>query len=424
MADLSSIVNWAQQVNAQIDTLNPSGFAKLFSPLCEVLAWRQVGLLQESEIIDIGNKYFAKYDNQVGPGLKNLCVNYLSLCRLIATHPINWKDVLKRSSQLLDVWLDLYLDERMQQYNWLVPCLHTICNILFKCGSLADKQERVGGHFGDDEFPQDTDANSKEALNMIRSKLGRVRGEEDRHPAYIVLLGHSIKGCMQLGNMQMAAGFLKAIESTTINPESCPLGPLINFRYYLGKLHMQQDRYKQADENLSWAFTYCGDKHIKAKRAILECLVVVRICLGQLPPKLILKKYGMEHHLDIVKGIKIGNIQLFEQTLEKYISIFIQKGTILCVERFKYLVIRTLVKRAKQWWNEAMPDQKPNMVPIPLFTALVKWQIHNLDNDEMICLCANLIRLGYIKGYISWEHQTLVFSKIQPFPPIIETILE
>lgn len=45
-------------------------------------------------------------------------------------------------------------------------------------------------------------------------------------------------------------------------------------------------------------------------------------------------------------------------------------------------------------------------------------QVDDVDIDEVQCILANLIYLGHIKGYISHQHQKLVVSKQNPFPPL------
>ena len=40
----------------------------------------------------------------------------------------------------------------------------------------------------------------------------------------------------------------------------------------------------------------------------------------------------------------------------------------------------------------------------------------DVDTDEVHCIISNLIYEGYIKGYISLQHQKLIISKQNPFP--------
>jgi hypothetical protein len=44
------------------------------------------------------------------------------------------------------------------------------------------------------------------------------------------------------------------------------------------------------------------------------------------------------------------------------------------------------------------------------FKTLLEWDA-DLDMDEVECILANLISIGYIKGYISHEKQVLVCAK-------------
>lgn len=45
-------------------------------------------------------------------------------------------------------------------------------------------------------------------------------------------------------------------------------------------------------------------------------------------------------------------------------------------------------------------------------------KIEDASWDEAECLLANLILEGKVKGYISYQHDTLVVSKLTPFPTI------
>ena len=42
----------------------------------------------------------------------------------------------------------------------------------------------------------------------------------------------------------------------------------------------------------------------------------------------------------------------------------------------------------------------------------------DMDEDDVECAVANLIHKKYVKGYISHKSQTVVLSKVEPFPPI------
>ena len=47
--------------------------------------------------------------------------------------------------------------------------------------------------------------------------------------------------------------------------------------------------------------------------------------------------------------------------------------------------------------------------------------MEDVDDDETACIIANLIYDGRIKGYISHQHQKLVVSKQNAFPPLVSS---
>ena len=66
-----------------------------------------------------------------------------------------------------------------------------------------------------------------------------------------------------------------------------------------------------------------------------------------------------------------------------------------------------------------------HQMPVQAFlSALRMMQVDDIDADETQCILANLIFEGKIKGYISHQHQKLVVSKQQAFPPLAASALQ
>lgn len=148
---------------------------------------------------------------------KRLLMEFLRLRQMLCRP--RWGDIVRHCVLLLDIYVDIYVEAPVAACGWLVPGLAVLCNIMNRAALAADAasddnadiMEETEGGGGESEDTQNR--YTKEVLNAIRPKLGKVRGDEGRHGAYIVLLGQSIKRCLQLGNMQMAAGFLKLCDS-------------------------------------------------------------------------------------------------------------------------------------------------------------------------------------------------------------------
>lgn len=415
---------WTNEFMQVVDNQDGPALAALICHKIDKLQLAAPNEFDEEKMELYCRKKFSKYDQIFGPDMNPFLSHYIKLAVLTSNNLASWEEILKNTFKLLDLWMDLYLGLTNVEYNWLVPALHSMCNLMNKIGLMADKSSESSGEYrdGDDDDDDDKDKYMKQVLSNVRSKMGRVRGDDTRHPAYIILLAQSIKGCIQLGNMQMAAGFLKTIESHTINFSRALRGPLINYRYYLGKLHMQKGEYQEAEEHLSWAFSNTLQESKTMRKNILECIIVVRMGLGKLPPEQLLAKYDLTHYCDIIRASKRGDVQLFTEAMKRHSDAFTLQGTILCVEQLKYIAYRTLIKNVKAWWNKNVPEAKQNMLSVELITTIIGWQLPDMTNEEMLCICVNLIKRGLLKGYISWERLMIVFSNVQPFPPINTSI--
>ncbi|KAK6590752.1 Csn12p Rpn3p family component of the COP9 signalsome [Cryptosporidium xiaoi] len=412
------IIKWISNVESGVNRRD----GKLLSNLFSIRHFRNfyrgnITSLSTQDIKVITQKHFQNSNSTFSGVLLTLIENFLELNREITKPNCQWGTVLSNGTALLNSWIEVYRDPDAIPCHWVVPVLSSTCILISKIGILADSKLN-SGDFEDEESDDYQNRYQIAVLNSIRQQIGKFRGDEDRQAGYVILMTESIKCCMQLRNMQMASTFIKHIESSNINLEKVPRGPMVLFCYFLGKLYMQQDRFTLAEEQLMWAFGHSGKKKTKLKRNILECLIPVKLRLGFIPRISLLKKYDLKHYVEISKALIHGNIKLFELAIEKYSSIFIAHGTILCVERVKFIVYRNLMKRIRNWCSKNVKGDS-NKLTFSIFEVGFKWQSDELfDQHEMACICANLIKLGYVKGYISWEHQVIVFSANDPFPTL------
>eukprot|EP01068_Selenidium_serpulae_P009873 Selendium_serpulae@DN5341_c0_g1_i1.p1 len=255
--------------------------------------------------------------------------------------------------------------------------------------------------------------------------------------------------------MTLAQTFLTQIAQIgEIPPDNVPRVSFVNFKFYLGKLEMQREIKEpsgKAETALAWAFQYCSSRS-RLKKSILECLVVVRLQVGKIPSNELMMKYNLVRYAEIVRSVIKGDVRRFENALAKYWREFTEDGTSFALERMKFLVYRTALKNTYLWAREHMPPEKPQIMPIGVFTAALKWQVDEsyseafndepltmgesssssdgriggvnrdttvqFDDEEMLCIFAKLISLGWIRGYLSWEQGKIVLSKEDPFPSL------
>jgi len=100
---------------------------------------------------------------------------------------------------------------------------------------------------------------------------------------------------------------------------------------------------------------------------------------------------------------------------------YIQKGIYLVIEKMRWIAYRNFIKKI---YNVLTKDKLITNTQIQIdkycLPFLKKYDTNSnaICIDELVVIIANLIHIGYIKGYISQKSNTLVVSKSNPFPPI------
>eukprot|EP00795_Rhopilema_esculentum_P016375 gene16375-7777_t len=131
-----------------------------------------------------------------------------------------------------------------------------------------------------------------------------------------------------------------------------------------------------------------------------------------MPSKKLLHKYKLDQFTDVAKAVCVGNLLLLNQALEKYQTFFIRSGIYLILEKLKIITYRNLFKKTCLLMNT-------HQLPIEAFKVALHYMgATDVDTDEVHCILANLIHMGYLKGYISYQHQKLVVSKKDAFPSL------
>ena len=186
---------------------------------------------------------------------------------------------------------------------------------------------------------------------------------------------------------------------------------LVTYRYYVGRKYMLYNSFKEAEEYLQYAFEKCDRDVRENKRSILRYLIPVKILLGQMQS--LLQKFQLTQFSGVMEAVKEGHLANLNATLEKHEKIFIKWGIFLIQEKLKMITYRNLFKRVTL-------VLKNHQISIQSFTAALKlMEVEDVDDDETACIIANLIYDGRIKGYISHQHQKLVMSKQNAFPPLV-----
>jgi len=183
----------------------------------------------------------------------------------------------------------------------------------------------------------------------------------------------------------------------------------VTYQYYVGRKAIFDNDLALADLSLSFAFAHCPMDCLKNKRLILLYLIPVKMFLGQLPTQTLLDKYGLGCFQELVLALKDGNLKRFVQVLADQQGFFISSGIFLMLDKLKQVCYLKLMQSMYTILNSTQ-------IKLEAIVDVLKKTGNETDIHETSCILGNLIAQRKMKGYISYNHQTLVLSKVDPFP--------
>ncbi|CAL8288258.1 unnamed protein product [Lota lota] len=227
----------------------------------------------------------------------------------------------------------------------------------------------------------------------------------------LFLINQLFKIYFKINKLHLCKPLIRAIDSSNLKNDYS-MAQRVTYKYYVGRKAMFDSDFKPAEECLSFSFQHCHRSSQKNKRMILIYLLPVKMLLGHMPTLQLLKKYDLMQFADVTKAVREGNLLLLNEALARHETFFIRCGIFLILEKLKIITYRNLFKTVYQLLRS-------HQLPLEAFLVCLRMmKVDELDLDEVQCILANLIYMGHIKGYISHQHQKLVVSKQNPFPPL------
>uniref|UniRef100_A0A8C9V1J6 PCI domain-containing protein 2 n=1 Tax=Scleropages formosus TaxID=113540 RepID=A0A8C9V1J6_SCLFO len=227
----------------------------------------------------------------------------------------------------------------------------------------------------------------------------------------LFLINQLFKIYFKINKLHLCKPLIRAIDSSNLKDEYS-MAQRVTYKYYVGRKAMFDSDFKLAEEFLSFAFQHCHRSCQRNKRMILIYLLPVKMLLGHMPTHQLLRKYDLMQFAEVTRAVSEGNLLLLNDALAKHETFFIRCGIFLILEKLKVITYRNLFKKVYLLL-------KTHQLPLDAFLVSLKMmQVEEVDIDEVQCILANLIYMGHIKGYISHQHQKLVVSKQNPFPPL------
>lgn len=226
----------------------------------------------------------------------------------------------------------------------------------------------------------------------------------------ILVLNHLLGLYFRINNFQQCMHLFNVIQADLDNIlGSIRLRERLSFHYYIARMYLFLDQLPSVVDHLQMALSVARTRRNRVK--ILRFLIPVQILSGVLPTAFLLKKYELFEFVDVVRAIRTGNVRLFDQVLQKFIRLWVDRGLYFLLVRAKKLLLRNLVKQV------FLINGSKREIPLEmLYRAFELGESRASVAEEVNCILAGLCKNGFVKGYVLIDEKVLYLSNKNPFP--------
>lgn len=321
----------------------------------------------------------------------------------------NRVDAYEKAVQGLPSFIKVF---REDPESWVVHPMRSVVHNLRSVAEAADQELQQGG-----KRPEKL-GDCGDQLRKCFSVSLQAPGNRDKKLAALDIVNVSIKIYFKLNTLRLCKNLIRTVDSRQFAEfDSFPAAQRVTYKFYVGRLAVFDEHYGEAQAALSYALQHCHRDHQRNKALVLKYLVPVQLLLGLLPSRALMQQHQLQQYESIVQAMRLGDVQLFNDTMAAQQFRFIQEGTYLLLEKLRQAVYRRLLRRVYLINAEQQPA-KAAQIPLPLFQQALAVQGISMDMDEIECIAANLIYRKYVKGYISHKNKVMVVAKTDPFPPL------
>uniref|UniRef100_A0A3B5KH39 PCI domain-containing protein 2 n=1 Tax=Takifugu rubripes TaxID=31033 RepID=A0A3B5KH39_TAKRU len=309
--------------------------------------------------------------------------------------------------------------QAQKEENWALPVMFAVALDLRIFANNAEQQLQKKSKGQPSEMLEKAAEHLMSCFRICASD-NRAGIEDSKKWGMMFLSNQLFKIYFKINKLHLCKPLIRAIDSSNLKNDYSQ-AQKVTYKYYVGRKAMFDSDFKLAEDFLSYSFHHCHRSSQKNKRMILIYLLPVKMLLGHMPTHQLLRKYDLLQFADVTKGVSEGNLLLLNEALVKHETFFIRCGIFLILEKLKIITYRNLFKKVSLSRDIALMYLllRTHQLPLDAFlVALNMMQVEDVDLDEVQCILANLIYMGHIKGYISHQHQKLVVSKQNPFPPL------
>ncbi len=308
--------------------------------------------------------------------------------------------------------LSTYLNVVSKEDAWTLQLLHSMCSDVRVLAEQADNQLRAEGRIANKM--EQVERLLKRAFTVTNNDRRDVH-ENSRRVGTLGVINQLLKVYFKLNNLRLCGNIIRAVDAPNFPDfeSTFPIADRVTYKYFVGRLHLYEERIKDACQCLSYSFDRTPDQAFMQKRMQLLYLVPAKLRMGQIPPEELLVKYKMDCYIDIVRACRKGDIMLFNSAITANLSFFISSAVYLVLQNLRPTVYRALIRLIAHITGTSK-------IKISAVTDALNASGGNITQPEVECILANLIYHNYVKGYIAHKLGYLVLSKKEAFPVMFE----
>ena len=213
----------------------------------------------------------------------------------------------------------------------------------------------------------------------------------------------------QMNNFKQAENLLKTVNQTVNdNMYYFSASEICTFKFYRGRINAIYQNYKDAYDDLKYAYNTCPMKLFGNRRLILLYLIPVSFFFGQVPTYNTIQKYNLGIFSEFVNAIAVGTVQRYDAALKKNQLILIKLGLYQLMSSARIIAFYQLLKYV---YTQFGSDKFP--VRVFYESLLVKEEDNKVPKytiDDAEAIISFLIDLKLIKAYVHHKLHFVVFG--------------
>lgn len=240
-----------------------------------------------------------------------------------------------------------------------------------------------------------------------------------------------------------------------LQPSQHMTSEVLTYYYFKGRLALYGHRFEEALESLRYAYSLlppfpnASPPQCKNKFRVRFYMCIAAIITGKTIPPAVLDEDSILKPIlvPLITSIQRGDPIAFHLAMETFSSTFRRRGVYLILQQCKHLCALMLLARVhailgtiEGFDNSRIPlaalvaaqqtiidegiEESQNSIASP--TRRKEHDdvlaLHHTNDDTIALAISQLIAGGWVRGYLSYEHRTLVLSKAMPFPTLQQPI--